>query len=112
MRRQSASIAARRFRQSVTLGRVAIWSSFGAAVLSQGALLAGGYFLIDETSPNAPRNAALAGCLALAGLVVAILARWAGSSVQSRTTALGRVQLRLVPEAEPSQIDQHRRPAS
>jgi hypothetical protein len=112
MRGQKASTVARRFRQSVTLGRVATWSSFGAAVFSQAALLAGGYFLTDEASPNGLRNAALAGGLGVAGLVIAILARRTRKWAQSRTVALGRVPLRLVPEAELSDIGRHRRPAA
>jgi hypothetical protein len=112
MRGQNASIVARRYRQSVVLGRVATWSSFGAAVLSQAALLAGGYFLTDQASPDGLRNAALAGGLAIAGLVIVILARRAGDWAQSRAAALGSVPLRLVPDAEWSDAGGHRRPAA
>jgi hypothetical protein len=112
MQRRNVSTMARRLRQSVTLGRIATWSSFGAAVCSQAAIVAGGYFLVDEASPNALRNAALAGALAVAGIVIVILARRAGDWAQSRTVALGRVPLRLVPEAELGDLGRHRRPAA
>ena len=112
MPRHIASFAARRIRQSVKLGRVATWSGFGAAVFCQAALLLGGSFLTDETSPNALRNASIAGGLAVAGFVVVILARRAGDRAQSRTVALGRVPLRLVPEVEPSDAGRHQRPAA
>jgi hypothetical protein len=112
MRRQNVSTTARRCRRFVTLGRIATWSGFGAAVLGLAALLAGGAFLTDQASPNTLRNAALAGGLAFASLAVVMLARRARRWAQSNTAALGRVPLRLVPGAEPSETGQRRRPAA
>jgi hypothetical protein len=112
MRGLNASTRAGRFRQTVTLGRVATWSSFGAAVFSQAALLTGGYFLTDEASPNALGNAALAGSLAAAGIVIVMLARRVGDWAQSRAVAPGRAPLRLVPEAKPGGVGRHHRPAA
>src|SRR5438445_13241793 len=82
MRRQRRAIAARRRRQFVTLGRLAAWLGFGGAVLSQAALLAGGYLLVDD-APNALRNAGIAGGVALAGAVVMVPARRAATRAQS-----------------------------
>jgi hypothetical protein len=111
MRLQRAAIAARRRRQWATFGRLAAWLSFGGAVLSQAALLAGGYFLSDD-APNALRNAGIAGSLVIVGLIVMVLARRAGKRAQSSATNLGRTPLRLVPEGEGSEAGRRARPAA
>ena len=111
MRRQKASIIVQRPRRSVTLSRLAAWLSFAAAVLSQAALLTGGFLLADDTSPNAMRNAAIAGALGVAGLAVMVLARRAGMA-QPSPVALARLPLRLVPKVEPSDDNERRRPAA
>jgi hypothetical protein len=111
MSQQKAAIVARRCRQSVTLSRVATWLSFGTAVLSQAAFLTAGYLLTDDLFPNALRNAALAGGLALAGLAVMIFARWVGKRAQSSAVNFGREPLRLVPDAVRSDVGQRSRRA-
>ena len=111
MRRQRRASVVRRRRQFVTLGRLAAWLGFGGAVLSQAALLAGGYLLVDD-APHALRNAGIAGGVALAGIVVMVLARRAGKRAQSSVIKRGRVPLRLVLDAEPGDDRQRRRPAA
>jgi hypothetical protein len=112
MRRQRTAIIARRLRQSVTFGRFAAWLSFAGAVLGQAALLAGGYFLSDPSAPNALRKAGIAGLLAGIGFVVMVLARRAAKRAQTSAGTLGRIPLRLVPEAEPKDTRREARPAA
>lgn len=101
-----------RRRRSVGFGRLAAWLSFGGAVLSQAALLAAGYFLSDDASPTALRNAAIAGGLIVLGLIVMVLARRAGKRAQAKAVDLGRVSLRLVADADHGDASRRSRPAA
>jgi hypothetical protein len=112
MRGQRTAIIARRLRQSVAFGRFAAWLSFAGAVLGQAAILAGGYFLSDDTAPHGLRNGAIAALVAIIGLVVMVLGRRAAKQAQSSTGDLGRVPLRLVSEAELRGDKQQARPAA
>jgi hypothetical protein len=112
MRRRTTAIIARRLRQSVAYGRFAAWLGFAGAVLGQAAMLAGGYFLSDDTAPHGLRNAAIAGLVAIIGLLVMILGRRAAKRAQSSAGNLGRVPLRLVPEAELPDDTRQARPAA
>jgi hypothetical protein len=112
MQRQKTGIIARRLGQSMTFGRFAAWLSFAGAVLGQAALLAACYFLSDPSAPNALRNAAIAGLLAVIGFVVMAVARRAAKRAQAHAGMLGRVPLRLVPHAEPKEPKREARPAA
>lgn len=99
MQRRKTPMTAGRRRQSVTLGRVAAWLGFGGAVLMQAALLALGYYLADDASPSALRDAAIAGSALLFGIVLMIVARRTGLRSQTSAINLGRVPLRLVTDS-------------
>jgi hypothetical protein len=99
-------------RQSVRLSRVAAWLGFGGAVLSQAAVFAACYYLAGEASPNAQRDAALAGSALLLGIVLIIVARRTGRLSQTSGVTLGRVPLRLVAQSGPELESERRRSAA
>jgi hypothetical protein len=111
MQRQTTPKVAGRRKQAVTLSRVAAWLGFGGAVLSQAAVLAGGYYLAGDASPGVPQNTVLAGLVLLVGIALMIVARRTGRRLQ-RALNLGRVPLRLVGQPA-SEIERERqRPAA
>lgn len=101
-----------RRRQSVTFGRLAAWLGFASAVCSQAALLAAGYFLAAPASPDAWRDAAVAGTVAAFGLVAMIAARRVGKRAQTSAVRLGRLPLRLVVDIRPEADRKRSRPAA
>jgi hypothetical protein len=112
MEQLTATIVARRRRQSVTLGRAAAWLGFGAAVLGQAAFLAAIYLLIAGTSATALPDAAIAGTLAIFGGGLMVVARKAAKRAQSSAARFARTPLRLIAETRTDLKDSRHRPAA
>src|SRR6266849_1184325 len=113
MQREKPANVARRRRHVVTSSRLAAWLGFSGAVLSQAAILAVGYHLTDPASPDALRNAGVAGFLAVVGLVLIVGAKRTGKRAQSSTINLGRLPLRLIDIASANMVDKtSQRPAA